>query len=301
MNRIRRVLLLLIVFFTVVSCGDNQPQMEDSDILKLEDLLKKEPTKQHEVSLIGAIFRKGSEQKTAKEQELYFQYGVSTCEKLNYKSEKQSFITQLLKCCYRSEQTPERLATLAASLNEGGKKELATIINNSLWRNFRKSSEAKKVSVEDQKINIDDYIKSVGESAFDAAGSTGLKEKEAIQYIDMCEAIAMADPKNPGAASYLWKGAEMARTLGSIDKCLSLYTSLEEEFPGNEKSPDALFVKGYILETSYNDKTNAKIAYEKFLNNYPKHSLAKDAKFLLDNIDKTDDELLEMIPKEDQK
>lgn len=295
-----RFFLFIVGFVCLSSCGDKPIKMVDADVIKMEEILKQDSSKQNIVGLIGTIYRKAQEQKTAKDQELFYQYGAETCEKLGYLSEKRTFLSQLLKCCYRSEETPARLEELAGMLAKDGKTELASVINNALFKQFNKSPEAQRVNEADRKLDADKFIKSFGEAAFDATGSTGLKEKEAIKYIDLCEAKAMADPKDASSPDYLWKGAEMARTLGSIEKCVALYTALEEQFPTYEKAPDALFVKGYILETSYNDKVNAKLAYEKFIKNYPRHQLAKDAKFLLDNVDKSDDELLKLIPKEDQ-
>ena len=278
-----------------ISCGEKTAKIEDVDIAQMEEALKSNNSKQNELALIGTIFRKAAEQTSDKEKEKYFQYGVEKCGSLGYTSEQQSFISELLKCCYKSDQTPERLAKLASLLSASDKKEVASVVNNALYRNFKSSDFASKVSPEDQKLNYSAYIKSVGAEAFEGEGSMGLKREEAIRYIDLTEAFAMVDPRSGDAPDYLWKGAEMARNLGSVEKSLSLYSDLASRYPDNEKAADALFLKGYILETAIGNIEGAREAYTSFVNKYPKHELADDAQFLLENLGKTDADLLEAI------
>lgn len=286
---------IVILLLLISSCEEKENKVTDPDILKLEELLKQDKSKQNELGLIGTIFRKAAEATDDATKELLFEHGVSTCAKLGYDSEKQSFISELLKCCYKSDKTPERLYELSTMLEKSDKKDVASIMRNALYRNFKSSSFAQKISDEDQKLNYTELIKNMGNAAFDAAGSTGLNREEAIKYIDLAEAFAMVDPRNAEAPSYLWKGAEMARNLGSVEKCLNLYGDLATRYPDYEKAPDALFVKGYILETSIGNNEAAGKAYADFVNKYPEHELADDAQFLLDNLGKTDTQLLESI------
>lgn len=292
---LRSFILLSSVLLLFFSCGEKSTKIEDEDIARMEETLESEPSKQNELALIGTIFRKASEQTNDKEKERYFQYGVEKCASLGYTSEQQSFISELLKCCYKSDQTPERLSKLAALLAASDKKEVASVVYNALYRNFKSSDFAAKVSPEDQKLNYSAYIKSVGADAFEGEGSMGLKREEAIRYIDLTEAFAMVDPRSGDAPDYLWKGAEMARNLGSVEKSLSLYSDLASRYPDNEKAADALFLKGYILETAIGNMEGARDAYTGFVNKYPKHELADDAQFLLENLGKTDADLLNAI------
>ena len=76
---------------------------------------------------------------------------------------------------------------------------------------------------------------------------------------------------------------------------MSIYDWILEKYPNYEKAPTSLFLKGFIIENNIKDDVMAKEIYNKFLSDYPKHDLADDVQFLIDNLGKSDQEILEMI------
>ena len=58
-----------------------------------------------------------------------------------------------------------------------------------------------------------------------------------------------------------------------------------------------MFLKAYVLENNLNDIERARETYNAFLAKYPTHHLADDVNFLLENLGKSDDEILELITK----
>ena len=56
-------------------------------------------------------------------------------------------------------------------------------------------------------------------------------------------------------------------------------------------------LKGFALDSEFKQKEEAKKIYEQFLTEFPNDSLAKDVRFLLKNIGKSDEELLKEIEK----
>ena len=144
-------------------------------------------------------------------------------------------------------------------------------------------------------ISIDDYIFGLGEKLFVDADNTGINKDAAMKYVDACEAYALAYPDNKGTADNLFKAAEVAKSIRTFPKSLSLYDWIIDKYPNYEKAPTALFLKGFIIENNVKDDKKAGEIYQSFLSKYPKHDLADDVEFLIENLGKSDQEILEMI------
>jgi len=67
------------------------------------------------------------------------------------------------------------------------------------------------------------------------------------------------------------------------------------QFPNSKEAPQALFMKGFTLDDGLGNKQAAKPVYEEFLKKYPKNDFADDTKFLLENINKTDEEIIKQF------
>jgi TolA-binding protein len=78
-------------------------------------------------------------------------------------------------------------------------------------------------------------------------------------------------------------------------KAMSLYDWILDKYPNHEKSPTVMFIKGFILEQEFKQEDQARKLYEDFLKKYPNHEMASSAKFLLDNMGKSDEEILKGI------
>jgi len=111
------------------------------------------------------------------------------------------------------------------------------------------------------------------------------------------EAFAYSNQDDEKAPAYLEKAAEMARSLGKPDKAISYYDLIFKKYPGTIYAPRALFLKAFTTESMLNNKKVAKNLYQMFINEFPDDEFADDAQFLLDNIDKTDEEILKSFDK----
>ena len=56
-------------------------------------------------------------------------------------------------------------------------------------------------------------------------------------------------------------------------------------------TPAALFLIGFVYNNHLHNLDSARIAYEQFLTQYPSHEMASSAKFELDNLGKSPEEL----------
>ena len=117
--------------------------------------------------------------------------------------------------------------------------------------------------------------------------------RAANDFIGVCEIYALMLPKDPAAPGYLHEAAKIAGYVNSHKKAIRLYEKIHETYPQHEKAGQSLFMVGFIYDNELNDDTKAKEGYEQFVKTYPDNDFVDDATFLMSNLGKTDDEIIE--------
>ncbi|MFK8105061.1 MAG: tol-pal system YbgF family protein [Saprospiraceae bacterium] len=128
-----------------------------------------------------------------------------------------------------------------------------------------------------------------------------LDKAAAANYVNVTELYAHAFPKEASNAEQLFKVAEIANILGKHDRALAIYNTILADYPNYEKMPQAMFLKGYTLDTHMKKFNDAKLAYEAFLAKYPEDNFAESTKFLIKNLGKPDAEIIEGFTKQGKK
>jgi TolA-binding protein len=145
-------------------------------------------------------------------------------------------------------------------------------------------------------LGKDTYIKPLGSKVFnDSIGE--INTEAAAEYIAACEAYALVYKGSDAASDYLYKASETARAMRSPEKCLEIYDWLIRDYPNSKRGIQALFLKGFTYDNDLHQIDKAKAVYEEFLEKYPDDEFAGSAEFLLENLGKSDDELLEALQK----
>jgi TolA-binding protein len=207
--------------------------------------------------------------------------GMDASETANNKIQSIGFINTYIKEYSDSEDVPDKLFQLGALLADINKKEAAyTILQGFLAHHsdHEMAAEARKM-LPDSLPEIDVRLK---------------------QIVDACEAYALANPNADNAADYLHKAAETARAMRTIPKALSLYDWILDRYPNHSKAPQALFLKAFTYDNNLGDIESAREHYEAFLAKYPEDDFADDTEFLLENLGKSDEEILEALTKKKQ-
>lgn len=125
------------------------------------------------------------------------------------------------------------------------------------------------------------------------ADETGrINHRMANYFIHSVELATMIQPQAPGQPEWLAKAAEIARATKKNAKALELYEWIYDQYPSFEKAPQALFLRAFILDEELNRKEEAEEAYRLFLERYPDDEFADDAQFLLDNLNKNEEEII---------
>ena len=118
------------------------------------------------------------------------------------------------------------------------------------------------------------------------------KVKQLLNEYDYYQAEFSTDTLCP---VYLLKAAEFYRYLALPDKALYCYHRVNTDFPNYPKASMSLFLEAFIYENDKHDLAKAGQLYKTYLDKYPNDKLAKSAKFSLDNLGKTPEQLMQQI------
>ncbi len=114
-------------------------------------------------------------------------------------------------------------------------------------------------------------------------------------YINSAELLATITPQLTEAPYYLFKSGEIANYLSMHERALNLYQRIEEDFPNYDKAGKSLFMRAFITEENLQDKEGARALYQEFINKYPSDDFVEHAQVLLENLDKTNEEILQQF------
>jgi len=96
---------------------------------------------------------------------------------------------------------------------------------------------------------------------------------------------------------YLWKAGETARAAKEFDTAESIFMELYSQDENPDLATKALFLHAFMCDEDLKEYDKAKELYKRFLEKYPDSDFSDDAQFLLENIGKSDEEMLELLHK----
>jgi len=143
--------------------------------------------------------------------------------------------------------------------------------------------------------DVDVYLDTIFNRVLQNPDEVGLNRNNALKFVDCAEAYALANRDSESSPERLYKASEVARSIQTLPKALSIYDWILEDYPNYEKAPTVLFLKGFIIENNVDNDSLAKSIYDQFLVTYPDHELASSVKFLIENLGKSDEEILDFI------
>lgn len=119
------------------------------------------------------------------------------------------------------------------------------------------------------------------------------KVKEA--YID----FATKYPDDELAPEFLFKAGQRCNVGAEHEKAIRLFQEVMDKYPKHKIAEEALFLQAYVYENSMKDYPKAKAAYTKFIELYPNSELAEDAKYSIQNLGKTPEQIFEEFENND--
>jgi|GEM_PF-1205818 len=100
-------------------------------------------------------------------------------------------------------------------------------------------------------------------------------------------------PEHPKAGNMLFRSADLCQGLNQGSLSIKRFERFRRNFPKDSLVADALFMEGHVAETILTDTALAKRKYNEFIGLYPSHPFAPGAKFSLDNMGKTEEEMIQ--------
>jgi hypothetical protein len=128
------------------------------------------------------------------------------------------------------------------------------------------------------------------------ADEGGMDNRAAAQLLVRSYATYYQRNKADAAAvDMLFKAGEVSMGLGDGRLAVKYFGMVADEHSDFHKAPEALFLQAFCEENLNGDLQQAEFFYSDFIAKYPGHALAEDAKFSIENLGKTDEELVKMF------
>jgi len=102
-------------------------------------------------------------------------------------------------------------------------------------------------------------------------------------------------PKDSLTAEYLLKCGQVNMSIRRGEQAISNFTNLIKWCPNSEYVPQAYFYIAYVYEDIIYDIIAAEAAYMEFLEKYPDHELADDARLSIKYLGKSPEELYHLL------
>ncbi len=114
----------------------------------------------------------------------------------------------------------------------------------------------------------------------------------AIKLIEQYQLYQELWPDDSLSSEYLFKAIEISINLPRPKESLQLIETYLQYYPHEFHAGVALFMEGFIYDQQLNDTTNARLAYERLIKNYPDHAFSDDAKSAMLFLGKSPEELI---------
>ena len=115
----------------------------------------------------------------------------------------------------------------------------------------------------------------------------------ANHLIALGETQAMVLPADPQSPEMLYKAGQIANSIRASEQSIALNEWLYERYPDHPRAGRALFLMAFTYDNELKDFDKAGQLYRQFLAEYPEDDFAQSARFQLDNLGKSANEIIE--------
>ncbi|MGN0033001.1 MAG: tol-pal system YbgF family protein [Candidatus Limimorpha sp.] len=124
------------------------------------------------------------------------------------------------------------------------------------------------------------------------SSENAMNQETAEKLVAAYCAFIDANPHSDISPDYLFRAIDVSMNINNPQRTLSLIDRMLKDYPNYHKTQAALFLKGFIFETQYNNLGKAKELYEKYLELYPDGEFATDCKASIENLGVSLEELI---------
>lgn len=117
------------------------------------------------------------------------------------------------------------------------------------------------------------------------------------QALQVYHEYSQAYPTDVNTPDYLFKAGEIATAIQQYPQAYSHYKTISEKYPTYKMIQESMFLQASILDNYLNEDDKAKVVYEALIKRFPESSYATDAKAAIDNLGKSDADLIKEFKK----
>ena len=171
---------------------------------------------------------------------------------------------------------------------------LALISLASCGNNEPKATEENVSVIASQKVELVNQINRLEKEMHSSIQLDNSKAGIALQaYAEYAKNF----PDDSITPDYIFKAGEIATAIQQYPQALANYKTITEKYPNYKLVEESLFLQGALLDNFLNDDAKAKVIYEQLLAKYPNGTYANDAKAAINNLGKSDEELIKEFKK----
>ncbi len=284
-------ILFLLLLCSIIAC-QNEDKATGTSIEALEKAVADNPSPENKSQLAEAYYNFAKENTNQDELVADYLYkSASLYKEINRFPLAINSLTLAVRNHYNSKNTPKNVLLLADLYENGFKKPaLASIIKQAAKRAFPTDEGTKAIKI--NATPLDSTITQMSAALINA--ETGrIDVAKANDFVAASELLVMTLPNKQNAASLLQKAGEVARSMRAFPKAIDLYQWIYTNYPKAKEAPQALFMQAFTFDNELQQKNKAKELYQVFLERYPEDDFADDTKFLLENLGKSNEEIIQ--------
>jgi TolA-binding protein len=139
-------------------------------------------------------------------------------------------------------------------------------------------------------------ISEIGNTEQEVFSENGMIDRNRVdELIETYVGFADEFPEDTLAPGYLFKAGDISMNTNRSRQAIRYYNRIINDYPNYKKTPEAMFLKGYVYENNLGRLDKAKEIYEAFLELYPDNEFADDAEVSLRFLGKSPEELIEIF------
>jgi outer membrane protein assembly factor BamD (BamD/ComL family) len=156
---------------------------------------------------------------------------------------------------------------------------------------------------EEPKKNLppkEEYMLKVKEFEAEMHKAVEIDNTIANNAITLYTEFALYFPEDTIAPEYLFKAGEVATAAKKYKRALDCYENILMNYPDYKHYRESMYLKAFLLDNFLNDDVAAKVVYKEVIKKFPETNYAKDAKAAIENLGKTDEQIIEEIKKKNK-
>lgn len=287
-----RLITILFLMIGIASCEKDSRTLLQTEIEQLEQAVKENAIQDNIEKLLTSYQSYIYEFKSDSKSPIYLVRAAELSSRINRPQSAIELMEKGYREYYSSINNAVNGQFLGNIIREKLQNEvLAQIVYKSTLALFPDSEEVRRRII-DSSITIPQVLDSLGGMLFNE-NSGKIDFLQANNFIEGSVLYAMLQPKNQLVVDYLYKASETSRAIQKFARTLDIYEWIISEYPEYSKIGQIYFLYAFTLDNDLGKIEESRIAYQTFIDKFPNSDFIDDAKFLIENLGKSEEEIIE--------